>query len=143
MDSPAGFGQTSDTAKTESDSMAKEKTRRALEEFLRPEFINRVDEIITFRSLDREDFKKIASLMLGDLKKALNEKGISAVFTEKCIAYVADKSYSVKYGARNMRRFIQTNIEDLIAEEIITRKGDINAISVDCPDGEKPTIVSI
>ncbi len=143
MSAPAGFGQVSDKAKVESDAMAKEKTQRALEEFLRPEFINRVDEIITFRSLDRDDFKKIASLMLGDLKKALAEKGISAVFTEKCAAFVAEQSYSAKYGARNMRRFIQTNIEDLIAEEIIAKKGDINAISVDCPDGVKPVIVSI
>jgi len=143
MDAPAGFGQSSGTEKTESGTMAKEKTRRALEEFLRPEFINRVDEIITFRSLDRDDFRKIAALMLGDLKKALNEKGISAVFTEKCTNFVAEQSYSVKYGARNMRRFIQTAIEDLIAEEIIAKKGDISAVSVDCPDGIKPTIVSL
>jgi len=142
ISAPAGFGQTSDNAKTESDSMAKEKTQRALEEFLRPEFINRVDEIITFRSLDRDDFKKIAILMLNDLKKALDEKGITASFTEKCADYVADLSYSAKYGARNMRRFIQTNIEDLIAEEIIAKKGDINALSIDCPDGTKPVIVS-
>ncbi len=143
MSAPAGFGQSSGSEKTESDAMAKEKTRRALEEFLRPEFINRVDEIITFRSLDRDDFRKIAAIMLGDLKMALLDKGISAVFTDKCTSYVAEQSYSAKYGARNMRRFIQTHIEDLIAEEIIAKKGEINALSIDCPDGSAPVIVSI
>ncbi|MBE6598079.1 MAG: ATP-dependent Clp protease ATP-binding subunit [Ruminococcaceae bacterium] len=135
-DAPAGFGQPSDNAKTAADDRAKEKTRRALEEFLRPEFINRVDEIITFRSLDRDDFVKIASIMLNDLASVLAEKGITASFTESCTNHVAEKSYSAKYGARNMRRFIQTSIEDLIAEEIISKKGDITALTVDCINEE-------
>ncbi len=143
MDAPAGFGQSSERAKTESDGMAKEKTRRALEEFLRPEFINRVDEIITFRSLDRDDFRRIAAIMLSDLAKALSEKGITAHFTDALTAYVAEKSYSAKYGARNMRRFIQSNIEDLIAEEIITKKGELDSLTVDCSDSENLTISSI
>ncbi len=139
MDAPAGFGGSSDAI----DTMAKEKTRRALEEFLRPEFINRVDEIITFRSLGRDDFLKIAALMLGDLTKALSEKGITAHFTEALTAYVADKSYSAKYGARNMRRFIQSNVEDLIAEEIINKKGDLSSFTADCTSNNELSITSI
>ncbi len=143
MDAPAGFGQATEAEGAAADPMAKEKTRRALEEFLRPEFINRVDEIITFRSLDRADFRKIAEIMLADLAKALSEKGITARFTDALADYVAEKAYSVKYGARNMRRFIQTNVEDLIAEEIIGKKGELETLTVDCADGCTLSIVSV
>ncbi|MBQ7921037.1 MAG: ATP-dependent Clp protease ATP-binding subunit [Clostridia bacterium] len=112
----------------------KDKTNKALSEFLRPEFINRVDEIITFRQLEQEDFQKIARIMLGDLEKVLEKKGISIVFGDDAVEYVARKSYSVKYGARNMRRFIQTELEDKIAGEIIDRKGNVRAVSVSAKD---------
>ncbi len=97
------------------------KTQKALSKFLRPEFINRVDEIITFRSLDENDFAQIADIMLNMLKKSLAEKNIGFVWTEDAAKLVAKKSFSKKYGARNMRRFIQTEVEDIIAEEIISR----------------------
>ncbi len=97
-----------------------EKTEKALLSFLRPEFINRVDEVITFRSLDKADFGEIAKLMLRQLADALGEKGIALSFTDSAAAFVAEKSFSVKYGARNMRRYIQREVEDALAEKIIS-----------------------
>lgn len=109
----AGF--TSD-AQTASES----KTNKALSKFLRPEFINRIDEIITFRSLDENDFAKIAVIMLDELSEALAEKGITLKVGDGVDSYIARKSFSNKFGARNMRRFIQTDIEDRLAEYIIS-----------------------
>ena len=96
------------------------RTEKALSSFLRPEFINRVDEIVVFKSLTRENFKSIARIMLNDLGGVLAEKGISFEYTDDVAALVAEKSYSVKYGARNMRRFIQREIEDRLAEIMIS-----------------------
>ena len=97
-----------------------DKTMKALSAFLRPEFINRVDEIITFNSLTPSDFEHIAKIMLGELKTALDEKGISFTYSEKAVAFIARNSYSQKFGARNMRRFIRSNVEDMLAEKIIS-----------------------
>ena len=128
--SQAGFGAT----ELEID---KEKTEKALSSFLRPEFINRIDEIITFRSLDEEDFKRIARIMLSDLKDALAERNISFKFTEEVCDFVAEKSFSRKFGARNMRRFIQTEIEDKLAEAMIfVIKGNISMAAVSIKDNE-------
>lgn len=96
------------------------RTEKALSSFLRPEFINRVDEIVVFKSLTRENFKSIARIMLNDLGGVLAEKGISFEYTDDVAALVVEKSYSVKYGARNMRRFIQREIEDRLAEIMIS-----------------------
>ena len=96
------------------------RTEKALSSFLRPEFITRVDEIVVFKSLTRENFKSIARIMLNDLGGVLAEKGISFEYTDDVAALVAEKSYSVKYGARNMRRFIQREIEDRLAEIMIS-----------------------
>ena len=120
-------------------AMTEDKTKRALEEFLRPEFLNRVDEIITFNPLTKENFESIASLMLGDLAGLLEKKGIAFTYTDAVRHYVAEKSYSVKYGARNMRRFIQTEIEDKIAEELIRQRGNVSRLHLDS-DGEKITV---
>lgn len=126
----SGFGDKSETT-------AKMKTQKALESFLRPEFINRVDEIITFRSLDKDDFSKIASIMLNELKSALSEKGISFVYSEDSLEYIARESFSQKYGARNMRRYIQTHVEDMIAELIISKYTEkITGISLELLDDE-------
>ncbi|MBQ2734491.1 MAG: ATP-dependent Clp protease ATP-binding subunit, partial [Clostridia bacterium] len=95
------------------------KTQKALEGFLRPEFINRVDEIITFRQLDETDFVRIAAIMLGELKTALFEKNIKLSYTDAALKLIAQKSFSRKYGARNMRRFIQKEVEDRLAALII------------------------
>ncbi len=120
-------------------AMTEDKTKRALEEFLRPEFINRVDEIITFNPLTRDNFKSIASIMLSDLAGMLDKKGIRVEFTDACRDLVAEKSYSAKYGARNMRRFIEREIEDRIATEIVLHRGALTEIKLDS-DGEKITV---
>ena len=99
---------------------AASKTLKALSSFLRPEFINRVDEIITFNSLTVENFKDIAGIMLDELKSVLAEKGITFAYTLDALAFIAENSFSQKYGARNMRRFICTNVEDVLAEKIIS-----------------------
>ena len=108
------------------------KTDKALAQFLRPEFLNRVDEIITFRSLDKNDFVKIARIMLSDLDKALAEKGISLSFSENAVKTLAEKSFSVKYGARNLRRTIQRDVEDALAQRLISDyNAKITAVSLD------------
>ena len=96
------------------------RTMKALESFLRPEFINRVDEVITFRSLSESDFEAIARIMLDELKASLAEKNILFKYSSEAVRFIAKNSYSYKFGARNMRRFIQSNVEDLIADKIIS-----------------------
>jgi ATP-dependent Clp protease ATP-binding subunit ClpA len=110
-----------------------DRTMKALSEFLRPEFINRIDEIITFRSLSQADFSRIAKIMLDELKSVLNEREIDFTYTDRTADYVAQKSYSVKYGARHMRRFIQKELEDPIANQLISAYASpIRKIKVDC-----------
>ncbi|MBQ7669211.1 MAG: ATP-dependent Clp protease ATP-binding subunit [Clostridia bacterium] len=123
------------------DLQSSEKTSRALAEFLRPEFLNRVDEIVTFRALDKENFEGIAKIMTGDLVKVMADKEIELTFTPEAIALIAEKSFSAKFGARNMRRFIETEVEDRIAGEIIRTKGALKKVSVGS-DGEKITVDS-
>ena len=130
-----GSAQTPGFSENQSKSRS-DNTMKALSEFLRPEFLNRVDEIITFNSLTPENFKEIAVIMLDDLKKTLADKFISFSYTDALAGLVAEKSYSVKYGARNMRRFIQTEIEDRIAGRIIEARGKLSAVSADVSDGE-------
>ena len=120
-----------------------DKTEKALESFLRPEFINRVDEIVVFRHLDENDFKSIAVIMLNDLVQVMEEKGIELEYDDATVEYVARKSYSNKFGARNMRRFIQKNIEDLIAGMIIENYlGNINNISIVYNEGSDKLDIS-
>ena len=126
----------------ESLSRAKDKTEKALSEFLRPEFLNRVDEIITFSSLTKEDFEGIARIMLDDLKTALAEKHVGFTYTEEATKLVAEKSYSVKFGARNMRRYLQTTVEDAAAEKIVEMRGRVTAISVDA-DGDEIKVTAV
>ena len=101
------------------ESRASEKTERALAGFLRPEFINRVDEIITFKHLTMTDFEGIAAIMLSKLTEAMKEKDIRLSYDSDVLSHIARESYSEKYGARNMRRYIERSVEDLIAAEII------------------------
>ena len=123
-------GFTSDPGKNDA-----ERTEKALSTFLRPEFINRVDEIITFRSLDVKDFGKIAHIMLSQLAEVLSEKGIKLFYDENVAKAVAEGSFSEKYGARNMRRYIQKNIEDKLAEVIISDySGSINSVKLSVED---------
>ncbi|MBQ7315422.1 MAG: ATP-dependent Clp protease ATP-binding subunit [Clostridia bacterium] len=108
----------------------KDKTERALSSFLRPEFINRIDEIITFRHLSREDFVSIAHLMLRQLATHMqDEKGIRVTYDEAVAKHIAEASYSEKYGARNMRRYMERHVEDPLAEELI-RSSDAQPLGV-------------
>ena len=120
-----GFG------KTVSD-MQKEKTTKALREFLRPEFINRVDEIITFNRLSEENFLGIADIMLGELKDSLALRGLTLTWSDELRQLLVKKAYSAEYGARNLRRTIQRELEDPISESIIDSfEKPISAIHVD------------
>ena len=113
------------------------RVEKALSKFLRPEFLNRIDEIITFRHLDKSDFAKIAQIMLRQLTDHLVEKGIRLTYTEEALSLIADESYSEKYGARNMRRYIERNIEDPIANLIIdSMPSKIYAIAITAKDGK-------
>ena len=111
-DGSVGFGRSAS-------EQNKEKAMKALSEFLRPEFINRVDEIICFNRLTEEDFRSIAKIMLGELQSNLEERGINLRWEESVVDYLVKKSYSITYGARNLRRTIQKDLEDAIAERII------------------------
>ena len=107
-----GFGRTDN-------QMANEKAMKALRQFLRPEFINRVDEIITFNHLSEENFLGIADIMLSELKQNLADRGLSVTWDSQLQNYLVKKAYSVTYGARNLRRTIQRDLEDPISVAII------------------------
>jgi len=124
------------------DARSADKTLKALSDFLRPEFLNRVDEIITFRSLSEADFAGIAKIMLDDLRDALKEKFITLTYTERAFECIAKNSYSVKFGARNMRRYVQTAVEDKIAEKIVETRGNISGVAIDS-DGDELVITAV
>ncbi len=114
-----------------------DKTEKALSEFLRPEFLNRVDEIITFNALGIPEIKKIAEIQLYDLKAVLEKKAIELHFGEEAVTFIAENSFSEKYGARNVRRFIQTKVEDVIAESMITSyESGIDSVTLLVKNGE-------
>jgi len=96
-----------------------EKAMKALQQFLRPEFINRVDAVITFNRLSEENFQAIARIMLDELKASLKEKGITFTYDASVVDFLTKKSYSRTYGARNLRRTIQKELEDPMATRII------------------------
>jgi len=107
-----GFGRTAN-------EQGKAQAMKALQQFLRPEFINRVDEIVYFNQLSEEHFKDIAKIMLSELVGTLSGKGIELTYEDSVLDYLVKRSYSVTYGARNLRRQIQKDLEDSIATEII------------------------
>ena len=123
-----GFGR------TEND-MAREKTMKALREFLRPEFINRVDEIISFNHLSEENFLGIADIMLRELQVGLAARGLTLTWDADVCRLLVKKAYSVVYGARNLRRTIQRKLEDPISEKIVDSfENPINEILVTVAD---------
>ena len=127
---PAGFSSSSYEAENG-------KTLKALESFLRPEFLNRVDEIITFRQLDEHDFEGIAAIMLEELKLALAEKDIKLSYSPNALRLIAKESFSRKFGARNMRRYIQKEIEDRLAEMIISDyQRSYSVVKIGASDGK-------
>jgi len=125
-----GFGKTAQ-------DQTKEKTMAALKEFLRPEFINRVDEIINFNHLTKENFLGIADIMLGELKTSLESRGLTLSWSEDVRQLLVKESYSVTYGARNLRRTIQRRLEDPISERIIDAfENPISSIHVSVADDQ-------
>jgi ATP-dependent Clp protease ATP-binding subunit ClpB len=121
----------------------KEKALKALGDFLRPEFINRVDEVVYFNRLTEESFQKIAKIMLDELKASLAEKPISFEYDDSVLDYLTKKSFSLTYGARNLRRLIQKEIEDVIASRIIeSYAAPVTHIKASS-DGEKLEILAL
>ena len=107
-----GFGRSSD-------EQDKERVMKALQSFLRPEFINRVDEIVYFHQLTKDNFRGIAAIMLNELAESLSAKGFTFIYDDTLLDYLVEKSYSAAYGARNLRRCIQKELEDPMAVRII------------------------
>ena len=125
-----GFGKTQGDAN-------KEKALKALREFLRPEFLGRVDEIVVFNDLDEEAFKKIAVLMLDEFKEPLRDKGITFTYTDEAVAELAKDSVGGTRGARDLRNNIRRKVEDKIAEKIIDNiDNPVTSITVDVNDGD-------
>ena len=117
--------------------MSRERAMKALNEFLRPEFINRVDEVVCFNQLSEENFRAIAGLMLSELRDVMAEKNIALSWDESLIDHLVKEGYSVTYGARNLRRLIQKQIEDAIAEKLIAgRNTQVSAILLSAADGK-------
>ena len=118
------------------DDQGRERTMKALRDFLRPEFLNRVDEIVCFNHLTKENFSGIARIMLDELKTSLSEKGFAFRYDDALVDYLVDKSYSLTYGARNLRRLIQKELEDPMASRIIDNfEHPITQISATARDG--------
>ena len=138
MTTNAGATSANSTGFTATDKESDEtRIRTALEAFLRPEFINRVDEIVVFNRLTREHFTAICSIMLGELEEVLAEKDIRFTWTEEVTSLLADKGFSEKYGARNLRRLIQTELEDAIASQLVSRYDQaLSAVGVSVENGE-------
>ncbi|MGE4352535.1 MAG: ATP-dependent Clp protease ATP-binding subunit [Oscillospiraceae bacterium] len=114
-----------------------EKATKALRDFLRPEFLNRVDEIVYFNRLTEENFRRIAALMLTELSEAMAVKGMALSWDDSVIDYLTEKSYSLRYGARNLRRSIQKELEDPIAAELVDkRRGLAKHVALTVTDGK-------
>lgn len=127
--SAVGFGGSAD-------DQGRERIMKALQDFLRPEFLNRVDEIVCFNHLTKENFAGIARIMLDELKASLGDKGYTLRYDEALVDYLVEKSYSLTYGARNLRRLIQKELEDPMAARIIDAfEHPITQISATVRDG--------
>jgi ATP-dependent Clp protease ATP-binding subunit ClpC len=122
--STLGFGLSAD-------DQSRERAQRALNEFLRPEFLNRLDEIVYFNHLTEENFRAIASLMLGEVRTAMAERGMTLHWTPAVIDYLVAKGYSETYGARNLRRTIQRDVEDAIASAVVAQRKAAGDVAID------------
>ena len=133
MTSNAGSNLNTNSIGFAKDTISKSKINDALKELFRPEFLNRVDEIVTFDSLTEDDLMQIIDLLLINTNTALENKDIKFEISKSAKKYILEKGTDLKYGARPLRRSIQRYIEDEISEMIL--KGDLvsgNTISVDC-----------
>ena len=113
------------------DDQSRERAQRALNEFLRPEFLNRLDEIVYFNHLTEENFRAIASLMLGEVRTAMSERGMTLHWTPAVVDYLVAKGYSETYGARNLRRTIQRDVEDAIASAVVAQRKAAGDVAID------------
>ena len=111
--------------------ITREKAMKGLRDFLRPEFISRIDEIVVFKQLTKENFASIAALMLDEMKEPLSEKNIILTYTDEALALIAEKAYGKPYGARDIRRVIRQEVEDKIAGIIIERASEVSELTVD------------
>jgi len=118
------------------EEVTKERAMKALREFLRPEFIGRIDEIIVFNKLTKDNYAKIAGLMLNEMKEPLLEKQITLNVTEDACKLIAEKAYGKTYGAREIRRVIRQEVEDQIAECIIHNANTLRALTITAKDGK-------
>ena len=125
---PAGFGRTVS-------QMSRDRVMKALEEIMRPEFLNRIDEIIAFNQLTEDNFRLIAEIMLNELKSTLADKEIRLTWDDSLLALLVEKSYSVKYGARNLRRLIEKEIENPLANAIVTGDKPLLGAHLSAEDG--------
>lgn len=116
--------------------ISKEKAIKGLREFLRPEFISRIDEIVVFRNLEKKDFEKIAALMLDEMKQPLAEKNITLQYDDAALIAIAEEAYGKPYGARDIRRVIRQTVEDQVASLIIAHSGIIKTLLVSAKDGK-------
>ena len=132
-----GFAQQTGADAGRTDAEIRSMVMSDLKKTFRPEFLNRVDEIICFNRLSEENFRGIAAIMLGELKTALEEHGVALRWDESVIDYLVQKSYTLTYGARNLRRTIQKDIEDVVAEKLIdSYENPITAIGLQAQDGK-------
>ena len=116
--------------------ITKDKAMKGLRDFLRPEFISRIDEIVVFKDLSKEDYAKIAALNLDEMKEPLSEKNITLDYTKAALELIADKSFGKPYGARDIRRVIRQEIEDKVADIIIERATEVDNIKISARSGE-------
>lgn len=121
--------------------ISRDKAMKGLREFLRPEFISRIDEVVVFRQLDKKDFASIASLMLDEMIEPLAEKNLSISYDSKALSLIAEKSYGKPYGARDIRRVIRQEIEDKIAEIIIENISGTKGVDISA-DGDNITVTA-
>lgn len=116
--------------------VSKEKAMKGLREFLRPEFISRIDEVVVFQNLTKEDFQKIAALMLDEMKEPLAEKDITVQYDDAALAAIAEEAFGKPYGARDIRRVIRQKVEDQVASLIIAHNTEIQKLLISAQDGK-------
>ncbi len=118
------------------EEISKDRAMKSLKEFLRPEFISRIDEIVVFRPLEKTDFERIASLMLDEMKEPLSEKNIQLSYDDSALSLIAERAFGKTYGARDIRRVIRQDIENKIADIIIENSGTVAGIGVSAENDE-------
>ena len=126
---PAGFGRTVT-------QQSRERAMKALEDIMRPEFLNRIDEIIAFNQLTEADFRKIAEIMLGELRDNLADKDIRLTWDDSLLEFLVEKSFSLKFGARNLRRLIEKEIENPLATAMVTGEQPLKGAYLHAADGK-------